>query len=380
MQTNTNEICIQILKELVAINTCNPPGNEAHLVTTILKITKPPADSYKLLPIEEGRCNLIIELKGKSKLIIGFAGHLDTVPVGEPSAWTFPPFAGQIKNGYLYGRGASDMRGGLTSMLLLYLYYKNNHIIPPVTLRFLFTVDEEVGGTGISAFFQQGWLKDLSQLFICEPTNCQPGSAEKGALWIEALFKGESSHAANPLKGINSLEYGLKYMQHLKTIIEALPSHPFLGSCTCAITKATAGIKTNIIPDKAEFAADIRLVPDISNTKIINLAKDEALNLKNAHPGLDITLTFTNNREALQTATNSPLLKKLKNVYQSLQLPFVPTGICFYTDASLVIPFMKIPFIILGPGEQSECHCVNEKVQISSVLRAFELYRAYIET
>lgn len=369
----------ELLQKLVTVNTSNPPGNEDSLIDTILDVARPAKEQYKIIPVAQGRSDLLLEIKGKPGSVIGFAGHLDTVPAGDESRWKYPPFSGKTEGGYLFGRGASDMRGGLAAMLMLFRHYAGNGIVPPATLRFLFTADEESGGAGISILRDGRFLDDLSQLFICEPTDCLPGIAEKGAVWVEITVEGKTSHAAIPEKGINALEYGISFMERLKKKIESLPAHPLLGSCTCSITRAVSGIKTNTVPDYAELSADIRTGPGIGSDKVFRIVNEEAERITSSS-SVKLKVNFTNNREALEVSLDSHMLRKLRKVYANLDLQFEPVGIQFYTDASLVIPYLHTPFVILGPGKQAECHSTDEKVEISMVEKAFLIYRSFLDT
>ncbi len=150
-----------ILRKLININTTNPPGNEMELIKVILSFFSEEMD-YKIIDHGDNRGSLLIELKGKDEEKIGFIGHLDTVPVPDESSWIYPPFSGVMKDGYMYGRGASDMKGGIAAMILTALYFIENNIAPPHTIKFVFTADEESGGLGIKTLRDKGLLRDIS--------------------------------------------------------------------------------------------------------------------------------------------------------------------------------------------------------------------------
>lgn len=384
MQSTYKEKQIEnLLRQLIGVNTCNPPGDEAKLVQLILKMIKGGAAESTVISHGGQRASLVVDIKGKDvSRTVGFAGHLDTVPAGDPLKWQMPPFAGVCKEGVLYGRGASDMRGGLTAMLLLIRQYSENGTVPEVNLRFLFTADEESGGTGVTALREQGFFDGLDFLFVCEPTGCLPGVAEKGAVWVDATVTGKSAHASIPEQGVNALEWGMAYLTDLKSWIEQAPEHPLLGKNSCSVTCAASGIKTNMIPDKAAFSADIRLVPhpDFQNNRVIEelFSRADAFNQR-VH-GLRITLGITNNRHVIESRTEGVYYENLQGVFEQLQLPFTHTGIHFYTDASLILPYIPVPFVILGPGEQEDCHAIDEKIELSSIAEAVEIYDRFIQS
>ena len=113
-----------LLEMLIKTNTENPPGREEVLVDNILEWLEPWKPRYKKVPIETGRSCLLVWLEGQREEYIGFAGHLDTVPAGDRAEWQHDPFATERAGNIVYGRGATDMKGGVAAMLLLYRYYR----------------------------------------------------------------------------------------------------------------------------------------------------------------------------------------------------------------------------------------------------------------
>lgn len=365
-----------ILKRLIAVDTQNPPGNESDLVKVILGLAG--GTAYKIFEHGNNRSSLVLEIKGEDQTkSVGFAGHMDTVPVGDRNKWTHDPFGGEEENGCLYGRGASDMRGGLTAMLLLYRYFLKNK--PPVTLKFFFTADEESNGTGAQTLRQEGCFNGLSALFVCEPSGCRAGLSEKGTIWLEINVSGKSSHAAKPQFGVNALENGFAFLNELKSMFKSMPEHPQLGKTTFSITGVSSGVKNNIIPDKARFLVDARTTPNNfkDNGELLDLVKQKAEEFsRDRHVNIDFNAL--NNRQALMISGGGPFILKLKETYKSLNLPFETCGINFYTDASLIVPFVNIPFVILGPGNPDECHMTDEKIEIKLIEKAFEIYKEFV--
>lgn len=378
----SDEESLKILQKLLAVNTCNPPGNEIFLIDVILSLLPQQTVKTQIIDHEGKRASLVVNVDGiDSRRCIGFAGHLDTVPTGRPEDWKYPPFAGMCEGAFCYGRGAADMRGGLTAMILLIRYYAAQDHKPPVDLRFFFTADEEASGIGAETLRKQGFFDNLSFLFICEPTGCAPGIAEKGAVWIDVEVRGKSAHAAIPFKGANALEAGFDFLHCVKRLVKQIPEHPLLGKSTCAVTRAAAGEKTNIVPDRAHFSVDVRLVPDAKygNTWLFDAVQAKAQDFIKEHPQIAISLRLSNNRPALQSDKESHVFQHVfQTCCASTDAP-KPCGIYFYTDASAIIPYVPIPFMILGPGEQSECHTVDEKIKISSIKDAFGMYARVIE-
>ncbi|GFN36813.1 M20 family metallopeptidase [Tepidimicrobium xylanilyticum] len=366
-----------ILRKLVSINTTNPPGNEMDAIKTILGFF-PEDIAYKIVEHGDNRGSLILEIKGEDEEKIGFIGHLDTVPVPDESNWVYPPFDGVTKDGYMYGRGTADMKGGVTAMILTALHFIENNITPPHTLKFVFTADEESGGIGVQALRDKDLLKDLSKVFIPEPTDEQIGICEKGALWLNIYVKGRASHGSRPDLGINAIEKLYEFVCRLKGNMDLEKEHFLLGKSSFAITLISGGVKTNIIPEEAKASVDIRTIPGIDHEEILKKAHEICKTMEEEKPGISIEILVVNNRPPLTIDEGNTFIKEIIKTYEKLSYPVKFKGLNFYTDASQLIPFHHIPFVILGPGEEKMCHQRNERISIESVMRMAKLYISYI--
>lgn len=375
-----NSDYVKILQKLIQTNTSNPPGEEKKIVDLILSLLHLEEINFEIIDHSPNRSSLMITLPGKCKeKSIAFIGHIDTVPVSEEDIWTFEPFSGIVADNYAYGRGTADMKGGITAMLLTLQYFLQNKITPPYTLKFCFTADEEASGLGITALRDQGYLADAMEVIICEPSNCKIGICEKGTLWLNIKVGGKSCHASQPDEGVNAVEHLINYLTQLKQkILQDQKAHPLLGKSTAAITQFKGGFKANIIPDQAKATLDIRTNPGDNHEQILNTAQELAAMFTNKYSDLDITLEVENNRPPLQADANSPLVQIMTKVISDTGSKAEITGIHFYTDASQLIPYKNIPFIIIGPGDAHMAHKKDEYVQIDSIARAAEIYIRYI--
>lgn len=366
-----------VLKKLVSVNTTNPPGNEMDAVKAILEFF-PQGINSKIVDHGNNRGSLLIEIKGKSEEKIGFVGHIDTVPVPDESSWIHKPFDGVIKDGYLYGRGAADMKGGVTAMILTALHFIENGIIPPNTLQFVFTADEESGGVGVVSMRDNGYFQDISKVFIPEPTDEEIGICEKGALWLKIYIKGKSAHGSRPDLGLNAIEKLYQYIYRLKETLDLEENHPLLGKSTYSITLVNGGVKTNIIPENAQAALDIRTIPGVNHQKIVDGAYKIGGEMEKENPGLVVEIEIENNRPPLTIDQENDFIQEIVSVYEKLSYPVNFKGLNFYTDASQLIPFQNIPFAILGPGQEKMCHQRNERIKIESIVKMIKFYIAYI--
>ena len=139
---------IEILKSLIAIPTVDPPGNEMEAAVAVQKILKEENIDSQIYDLGNGRANLVARLKGSGdRPALVFSAHFDTIPVDE-SQWTMPPFGGEIRDGKMYGRGATDMKSGLASMVCAAIELKRKGVKLAGDLILAFSAAENSSGMG----------------------------------------------------------------------------------------------------------------------------------------------------------------------------------------------------------------------------------------
>lgn len=369
----------EILKNLIKINSTQPDGNESDIVDYILSIFKDYHIDYRKIDHGENRSSLVITIPGREKdASVSFLGHMDTVPVEDYDKWIYPAFNGQVKDGFMYGRGSADMKGGLTSSLLSLLYILENDIVPSCNIKFCFTADEEYRGKGILAMKEAKILEDSKFIIIPEPTDEKLGIAEKGALWLEVDVEGLSAHGSRPDLGVNAIEYLYRFIEETKKKIQSDESHDLLGKTSISVNEFSGGVSTNVIPTNASASLDIRTIPGCHHQEILDNMKSIAEDFMKKTENLTIAIEVKNNRPALEVSKTNIFVKTIADIFKRLDYDTDYKGLFFYTDGSQIIPGSNIPFIILGPGDDKMAHQRDEKVELSSISRMAEVYINYI--
>src|SRR3989344_4280618 len=183
---------IHILKQLVQIQSYS--GNENNLAEYIFKIAK-----EHHLDVEEHEGNIVIKFLNSSSKCLVFNAHMDTVKEGNIDLWSDPPFgekAGIVKDGKLYGLGASDDKAGVAALLSLALELKNDQ--PPLNVFFTFVKNEEIDGSGSEAFvsyFKKNYANNYSQkaAILSEPTDLTSIEiGNRGNAFIKITTQGDS--------------------------------------------------------------------------------------------------------------------------------------------------------------------------------------------
>lgn len=367
------------LMEVLKIPTVNGKDNEKALAIFLRDFLKECGVSAVVQDIDSRHANVVGVLEGKSKETVIWNGHLDTVPYGKIGEWKTDPSVPSKKNGCIYARGASDMKSGLAAMAYVLGSMKEKGYVPSRTIYFCGTCDEEKNGMGAKHLLEAQTLGEPALLLIGEPTGLQPGTAQKGCIWLRMKLHGRTSHGAYPEQGINAIEYGIRIFQDLKRKLKE-HSHGLLGSPTCQITKAEGGIVPNMTPDTAEFMLDIRVIPGITSwmagewlQKIIEGYRQET------DGELEVEVHIQNDRQAIEIPAGSPWLKKLQWELKLAGLSKEPIGISYFTDASILakgIP--STPVLLFGPGQPEMAHKPNEYVEIEKYLQYIKILKRFL--
>ena len=221
----SRERLIETTLHLVSYDTSNPPGDTRKIVDWIESVLMDLGLETDRVATDPAKPNLLSTLPGERSTTLLYSGHLDTVPY-DPDGWTYDPLGERVDN-RLYGRGTTDMKGGVATMLELARIYVESDRRPPVTLAFAFVSDEEVAGdAGLHAVLDADRLT-ADACIIGEPTGPLNAPsitvADKGSLWLTLESTGEAAHGSRPMLGTNAID---ALWDALETIRERLADYP----------------------------------------------------------------------------------------------------------------------------------------------------------
>lgn len=380
---------MQLLQTFIETDTQNPPGQEHQLAEKIQAFlknrTKPDDDSLmlKFVPCREtGRDSLLARLKGRGERPpIILCGHMDTVPIGDASAWQHDPMLFTLADGRVYGRGTSDMKSGLAAIVYAFGEAVRQGKIPAGDIYLAATADEESSGLGAAALVPYLPLMD-GTVYIAEPTHNDLGICAKGTLWLKINCHGRTAHGAYPERGINAIVAAYRVQERLKAICQQY-HHELLGKTTCTMTGIHGGVKTNMVADTCTLTLDVRTTPDVSNAEICTALDDILENMMKETVGLKLSYEVLNNRPAVQIASDSPEVKAFAAIIkgQTGRIP-LNKGIKFFSDASIFVQSApQVRCVQFGPGCENNAHIVDEYVELAyyfqSILCYNELLKQY---
>jgi len=358
-----------LLQALVRIPSVNPhgtpgidhPGEQACAEFVAAFLRHCGADT-ELREVAPGRPNVIGRFPSDSpnKKRVIFAPHLDTVSV---SGMVIDPFGGEIRDGKIWGRGATDTKGSMAAMLWSLLELRDR--IPSLGHEIWFAglMGEEAGQEGARAFVKQD-RADFA--LIGEPTARDIVYTHKGACWLSLRTTGRAVHASAPDLGENAIYKMADVLRCIRDDIAprlALQSHPVLGSPTISAGTIRGGAKTNIVPDSCELEIDTRTIPGQDPREITDA-------LRRCSPGLEITVWES---APLNTDPSHPLIQLLvKNGARLVGAPW-------FCDAA-VFAQAGIPAVAARPGLIAQAHTNDEWLSLAELDRGVLFYRAFLES
>lgn len=369
---------IELTRRLLRQNTVNPPGHELISCDLIADLFRAHGFEVSLLDFEKRRANLIVR-RGRhvagDKIAAGlrpicFTGHLDTVPLGS-TAWSFDPFGAEIHNGRLYGRGSSDMKGGVAAMVAAMIAMGGELDDGPGAVLVL-TAGEETGCEGARHLVGHHQLGEVGALVVGEPTGNVPKFGHKGALWLNAETFGQSAHGAMPELGVNAVYRGTNIVGKLQDFGFNVAPHEGLGSPSLSVGRMAGGANINSVPDHTEIGIDIRTLPDMRHDQLIEGLKGFLA------PELD-RLTPVVDLQGVWTRPDAPWLRELCPLLGYTSGVDGSSGVPFFTDASVLAPaFNGPPVLILGPGETAMAHQTDEYCLTDKITGAVDIYKTIL--
>ncbi len=324
---------------------------------------------------------------GKGQKILAIDGHIDTVDVGNIENWNFEPFSGEIKDGFVLGRGTVDQKGGVAASITAGKILKELNFDKDLTFYVVASVIEE-DCDGLC--WKYLWEKDgLHPHFAIstEPTNCNIYRGHRGRMEIVVHFKGISSHGSAPERGKNAVYIASRAALEIEKLNERLKFDSFLGKGTVTISQFVSGSPSLCaVADYVRMHLDRRLTwgetEESAVAEIQEIIKD-----------MDATIEVLTYEEESFTGLRYGMKKYYPTWVMSENHKSVTTGVAAYeslfsekpkvdkwtfsTNGVTINGFYGVPLIGFGPGNEVFAHAPNEKIPINDLVKASAFYSLY---
>lgn len=402
----TNE-SIRILRDIIQIPSEN--NHEVQVAEYLRDVLKSHGIQATLVPYAPGRSNLIAEIRNGKGKTLAISGHMDVVDAGNPAEWTHPPFSAHIDDeGMMWGRGATDMKSGLSALVMAMIRLNETKNFTG-TIRLIATVGEEIGELGANQLTTLGYMDDVDGLLIAEPSNVGIIHAHKGSLNYKVIAKGVAAHSSMPTVGKNAIDALTLAMTTINGELQQkfnTADNAILGKGFSNVTLIKGGNQINSIPDHAEYQANARTVPEFDNQAVIaeiqriidQLNSEQKLNLslevtadlppveaKASSPLIDAIIDTVKDQPSLGVSAQFDLMQSvLKQDLSAAKQRFgktqiSPMAVSGTTDAAQFLRHRDdIDLAIYGPGIPMLNHKVDERVPLEQYLAFIDVYEQVI--
>jgi acetylornithine deacetylase len=346
-----------LLQNLIDIY--SPTGKEEEILEYVEEYLQDNNLPVMRQEVDERRFNLIVFPENRDDVSLCFLGHLDTVTARDLEDYSFSE-----KGDTLLGLGTADMKAGCAAMIEVFtVLATEEHAFPPVGLALV--VGEEVDNDGSKELIQD---YDFPWAIIGEPTNMIPCLGHYGYLEVLLRTGGKRAHSSMPELGRNAIETMLKLLLHVTEYATTSPD-----GLVYNIRELSGFPGGFVVPDSCEAWLDLHLPPesrvDHLKTELEHLVKEAEMSI----PHLDATLRFEDTYSGYRISEERIMVKKLKDIFQTMSLPWNPKDFRSHSDANVLWAAGVDP-IILGPGSLEAAHSPNESVSFSQVIQTAQLY------
>ena len=395
---------IRLLQTLVRLRTVNPPGENYDAITSLLarelaalglatrRLAVPSAWLKKYLPPEQRdhpRFNVLGRWNVGAAKTIHFNAHYDVVPAG--GDWRHgDAFSGSLERGWIYGRGAADMKGSIASLLLALRALRATQVQPRCNVEVSFTADEETDSALGSA-----WLVQQAGLRADYAVVMEGGEGQaiccghNGVLWFNVTVHGRAAHGSKPEHGVNALEkmsalvliledYKKLIARRAFTTPEGKIMRPTLN--IGGVFAAGPGVKINTVPALASFTLDRRVIPvenhDAAERELRAFLAAAARKISRCRITVD---KISENFACFARPTHpffAAMAASVSRVRRTRPVFSVSTG---FNDMHFFAHHLKIPTLGYGPGGENY-HAVDERASVRDLVLSAKIYADLLTT
>jgi len=366
---------VSLTSDLVAAGGENPGGTEAATVEVLAGFARATGLEVSVEEVAPGRPNVTAVLPGGTRPGLLFLGHSDVVPAGP--GWNRAPFEPYVRDGRLYGRGSTDMKGGLAAVLIALRALRSAGVSLPGPMALACTVDEEDLGLGIRAFTAAAGPFPYSACVVAEPTDLTTVIACRGDSYLELRVTGKPAHSGRPADGRNAIDAAARILDLLRADHAALQANaePLLGAGSWNPGMIRGGTGTSMVAAECTLSLDRRLMPGEDPEAILEalLAAVRAAGI--ATDGITVEGTVTMEMPGFRTAPDHPLVGNAVTSLADAGVGSAVTGWSAACDGGFIARDFGVPVIVLGPGGlNDQAHQVNESVSVAELVAAARAY------
>jgi len=336
----------------------------------------------RMYTVDDDRANFFADygaVSGPGRYM--FNGHQDIKPV---DGMIIDPYAAEIRDGRMYGRGTCDMKGGIAAIICAMKALVRAGHKPKGGITFFSDIEEEfAGGDGYYRAKREGRFDGYEGLISAEPTGLEVQIGNRGAFVTCFEAKGRSAHSGLAHLGVNAVHNMCRFIMAYLELPYLTVENPYFGKCTVNFEKIEGGLYLSAVPDRCISVVDSRLIPE-TPPEYVQKEVDELIERLNREEGIRIIETdpdpvwrpgkFKLKAEAI--AADHDLTRRVADAVEKATGEKAVISACPAITIAMVLIEMGIPAIICGPGSISQAHTEDEWVEVAQLPKAARAYTA----
>ena len=308
------------------------------------------------------RPNVIARIGPRDAPALMLNGHLDVVGV---EGMTHDPFAAEVRDNRIYGRGSADMKGGIAAMCAAALHAADTSASRQIIIAAV--ADEEYESLGMRALIGSGVQAEAA--IITEPTRLAVCPAHRGFVWMDVTFRGRAAHGSRYDIGVDAITHAglvLAELEKLERTREHGKRHSLLGRGSLHASVIRGGVGMSTYPEECVLSIERRTLPGETADTAMKEIEGACAAVRARDPRLDASITQTTSQLPSDVPTDAPIVRRLLRALEREGVPVSIEGMPAWTDAAL-LNAAGIPTICFGPGDIGLAHAAEEFVPISEI-------------
>ena len=361
---------VELTRLLVRVDSRNPDlvagaPAEGEVARALASVLEGWGFRVSLQEVVPGRPNVVARIGTPGSRSLMFNGHLDVVGV---EGMTHAPFDALTTDGRLYGRGATDMKGGVAAMCCAAWRAAQAGLAGEVVVAAV--VDEEWQSAGTKCLIDRGVRADAC--IFTEPTRLAIAPAHKGFTWTEVAFTGRAAHGSRYDVGIDAIRHAgllLAELDRLDREELVLHTHPLLGHASLHASSISGGSGWSTYPDQCLMTVERRTVPGESPDDAVHEMRQALKRVTAATESVHGDVRHVFSQWPSDVPVDAPVVRSLSAAMVGVGERVSIEGLSAWTDAAL-LNAAGIPAICYGPGDISLAHSATEWVEEREISRA----------
>ena len=357
---------VALARALIKIDSRNPtlvpdaPGESA-CARALASILDDWGFDVELQEKVANRPNVIARIGPRDAPALMLNGHLDVVGV---EGMVHDPFAADVRDNRIYGRGSADMKAGVAAMCAAALQ-ANSSASRQILIAAV--ADEEYESLGMRALIESGVRADAA--IITEPTRLAICPAHRGFVWMDVNFRGRAAHGSRYDIGVDAITHAglvLAELENVERTREHGKRHPLLGRGSLHASMIRGGVGLSTYPEECVLSIERRTLPGETADTAMKEIENACAAVRARDPRLDARITQTTSQLPSDVSTEAPIVRRLQRAMESEHVPVSIEGMSAWTDAAL-LNAAGIPTICFGPGDIALAHAAEEFVPVSEI-------------